>query len=248
MKTANLIAVWPRRGATGAFDAERLGAAALVDQYRELARTGAHLLGPVLQGSPPTQWEHYPPDDAISRDRRYQWFYHSHSPADRPGSAEHGHFHLFARIDGCADTIAACAEQEFMRRIGAQASEALTRHLICIGMSPVGVPISLFTVNRWVTGDMLLSMSNTLLLFDSMRLDTGYSAIDSVLMGLLQMYRPQIRSLMRRRDATLQRRAAEGPGILDDDKIEVLSEVALDIDRRIEQVLQNEARQRTKMS
>jgi Domain of unknown function (DUF6969) len=248
MRTAHSIAVRPRPRGTPAADAQRLGAAALMDCYRELSGTGAHLLDPVLQGSAPTQWEHYPPDDAISRDSRYQWFYHSHSAADRPGSAEHGHFHLFARMESCTDTIAAGAEQGFRRTIGATDSERPTGHLICIGMSPVGVPINLFTVNRWVTGDMLLSMSNTLLLLDSMRLDTGYSMIDSVLMGLLQMYRPEIRALMRKRDATLQGRAGAGPGTLDDVRVEVLSEVALDIDRRIGQVLQNQARRWTKRS
>lgn len=241
MKTANSIAVRPRRTATRGSDAERLGAAALVDCYRRLSMSGTHLLQPVLQGSPPTQWEHYPPDDAISRDRRYQWFYHSHSPADRPGSTEHGHFHLFARIEDGADYIAA-AERDFLGTIGATNSEAVTRHLLCIGMSPVGVPTSLFTVNRWVTGDMLLSISNTLLSLDLMQLDTGYPAIDSVLMGLSRLYRPEIRSLMRRRDAALRRRAAEGPGTLDDVNVEILSEISLDIDRRIERVLLDEPR------
>jgi hypothetical protein len=113
----------------------------------------------------------------------------------------------------------------------------VTRHLLCIGMSPIGVPISLFTVNRWVTGDLLLSRSNTLLLLDSMRLDTGYPAIDSVLMALSQLYRPEIRSLMRLRDAALRARADDGPGTLDDVDVEILSEISLDIDRRIECVL-----------
>ncbi len=216
-----------------ASDVERRGAKALLDGYRRLARTHTHLLEPVLQGAPPTQWEHYPSDDAISRDRCYQWYYHSHSPADRPGSTEHGHFHLFARLEGAAGYVNLGAERKFLARLAAPNSEAATRHLLCVGMSPVGVPISLFTVNRWVTGDSLPSRTSTLALLESMNLDTGYQMIDEMLTALLQLYRSEIRSLMSRRDAALRARAMGGKGTLDDTGIEVLSELSLDIEGRI---------------
>jgi hypothetical protein len=189
-----------------------------------------------LQGAP-TQWEHYPTEDAIGRDRRYQWYYHSHAPADRPAAIEHGHFHLFARMEGAAEKMDAAAESTFLGAVAASDSDAGTRHLLGIGMSRVGVPISLFTVNRWVTGDLLLSRSSTLALLESMELDTGYPTIDAVLTALSQLYRPEIRSLMRRRDAALRARAAKGPGTLDDTQVEILSEVSLDIDQRIASAL-----------
>jgi hypothetical protein len=186
-----------------------------------------------LQGTPPTQWEHHPCDDAINHDRRFQWYYHSHSPADRPGSQEHGHFHLFARTEGAGGLIDSHSEQTLLEDLAVPDSEATTRHLLCIGLSPLGVPISLFTVNRWVTGDLLLSSASSLRLLESMELNTGYPVIDAVLMALTQLYKPDIRALMRRRDAVLRARAAEGPGTLDDIRMEVLSEVSIDIDRRI---------------
>jgi hypothetical protein len=65
----------------------------------------------------------------------------------------------------------------------------------------------------------------------------GYPTIDAVLTTLSQLYRPEIRSLMSRRDATLRARAAKGPGTLDDTRVEVLSEVSLDIDQRIANAL-----------
>lgn len=226
-----------RRNATAAADVERRGATALVDTYRRLARTRSHLLEPILQGTSPTQWEHYPGDDAISVDRRYQWYYHSHSPADRTGSSEHGHFHLFARMEGAAAHVNATAEKEFLSVMGEPDSEAATRHLLCVGMSPVGVPISVFAVNRWVTGDTLLSRASTLTLLESMKLDTGYPAIDAVLTALVELYRTEIRSLIVERDRSLRARAVKGPGTLNDPNVEVLSELPLDLDGRIASAL-----------
>jgi hypothetical protein len=69
----------------------------MLETYSKLAQRGAHLLGSLLGGQAPREWRHYPADDAIDQGSGFQWFYHSHSLEDRPGSAEHGHIHLFAR-------------------------------------------------------------------------------------------------------------------------------------------------------
>jgi hypothetical protein len=63
---------------------------------------------------------------------------------------------------------------------------------------------------------------------ESIELNTGYPVIDAVLMALTQLYRPDIRALMRQRDAVSHARAAKGPGTLDDTRVEVLSEVSID--------------------
>ena len=225
----------PAPRGTPAADAKRMrgGARALVNTYRRLAETRSHVLEPVLHGATPTQWEHYPSDDAISKDRRYQWYYHSHSPEDRPGSIEHGHFHLFARMEGVAELINPEAERRFLCTLGVEESAASTRHLLCIGVNPVGLPISLFAVNRWVTGDSLLSGTVTQLLLRELRLDTGYPTIDGWMMALIRLYAPEIRSLIVQRDRNLRQRAALGPGTFDDPTLEVLSDCALDVDQRI---------------
>lgn len=51
--------------------------------------------------------------------------------------------------------------------------------------------------------------------------------------------RPDVRSLMSRRDAALRARAAGGKGTLDDTRLEVLSQRWLNIDRRIATILGN---------
>lgn len=210
-----------------------LHARRVVRVYQTLAKTGAHLLAPVLGGKSPEQWAHYPDDDAIDERGRFQWYYHSHSPADRPGAIEHGHFHLFARTDVRRSLITRDAEAAFLKRLHAHDSEAKTRHLLAIGLSPVGVPISLFTVNRWVTGDQLLSSESSLRLLQSMSLDTGYKLIDRLIVSLVQLHRPQLLSLFRKRDRALLARARRGTGTLDDEAVEVLSEIPVDLDRAI---------------
>ncbi|MGE3892441.1 MAG: hypothetical protein AB7F79_12820 [Steroidobacteraceae bacterium] len=195
------------------------------------------MLYPILSGQSPVQWQHYPADDAIDREHRYQWFYHSHSPADRPSSIEHGHFHLFARMEGTSTLIDADHERDFLKVMGTPDSSATTRHLLCIGMSSVGVPISIFTVNRWVTGDLLLSGRGTTALLESIMMDTGHSEIDTLLIALIRLYRRDVRILMRKRDAVLATRSECGPGAFDDVNLEVLSTLTLNLDDRIAQAI-----------
>lgn len=215
----------------------RRGAKALIACYTDLARTNSHLLQPILHGTVPVQWEHYPADDAIDRGGVYQWFYHSHSPADRPDSAEHGHFHLFARVEGVVGLVDATMEGEFLESLSAGNASAATRHLLCLGLNASGVPISLFTVNSWVTGDLPLSSVATLALLESIRLETAHPMIDGLIVGVIQLYASEIRALFAQRDDALRMRAASGCGTLDDERIEVLSSMTLRIDERIESAL-----------
>lgn len=46
-----------------------------------------------------------------------------------------------------------------------------TRHLLTIGFDTKGVPNSIFTVNSWVTGDLMLSALTTATLLEEMAID-----------------------------------------------------------------------------
>lgn len=106
-----------------------------------------------------------------------------------------------------------------------------TRHLISIGLDAKGIPISLFTVNSWVTGDLMLSATNTALLLDQMTLDTGNEEVDTVIECVVRLYKDEIRDLLLNRDVLLYRKRA--PGILDDERLEMLSEIAINVDRKM---------------
>lgn len=201
--------------------------------YTDLARDRSHLLAELLGAARPQQWAHYPDDDVIDQVHGYQFFYHTHSPEDRAPSAEHGHFHLFARIDRHRATIDPAAERHFLASIGgASEADATTASLLCISVDAKGVPNALFTVNRWVTGDHLLSAATTLALLDGFHIEhRRYRRVGAWIKALLTLLGPEIALLMRERDATLRARAS--PGLLEDEASELLSSMPIDIDRRI---------------
>ncbi|MDE2604477.1 MAG: hypothetical protein KGL68_01000 [Burkholderiales bacterium] len=203
----------------------------LLSAYAGLAQRGAHLFGDLLKGQAPRQWEHYPQDDALDTAGGYQWFYHSHSPEDRADAVEHGHVHLFARRPLWSRRLRSRAEREFSQLCGLPQATAGSRHLLAISFDAKGVPISLFTVNSWVTGDLMLSAGLTLELLASMRLDTGYPEIDTVIDSTVHLCLPEISELMRARDLALV--AHTSPNRLEDPSLELLSQIRIDLDTKL---------------
>lgn len=209
--------------------------------YERLQKTKQHLLSPVLNGESPKQWAHYPDDDVIDKRSGYQYFYHSHSPDDRPDAAEHGHFHLFARLDGGVHVIDAAREKRFLSRLNsAFAKDSKTASLLCVSLDASGVPTSLFTVNRWVTGDHLLSADATLALLKEFHLETpGFELISEWTQALIGLFWPQIVELLEQRDHKLECVIAAGHSnadLLDDNGVELLSEYDIDIDQQVERL------------
>lgn len=203
----------------------------LLAAYSALAERGEHLFGSMMMGRPPNQWKHYPEDDAIDMERGYQWYYHSHSPEDRPGVVEHGHIHLFARRPLWSRRLQSRSEKAFARPCGQPAADANTRHLLAIGFDAKGIPSSLFTVNSWVTGDLMLGADLTVDLLASMQLDTGHSEVDAVIESTVRMCMSEIANLMLARDQALRLHA--GRDKLSDPSLEVLSEVTIDLDSKL---------------
>lgn len=231
VRTQELMGMGRNRRSPPIRRATQVAGLRLLETYAGLARRGEHLLGQLLGGELPRQWRHYPEDDAIDPERGYQWFYHSHSPEDRPGAAEHGHIHLFARRKLWSRRLRSAKEIEFASLADDPNQQVITRHLISIGLDAKGIPTSLFTVNSWVTGDLMLSDSNTALLLDQMNLDTGNDDVDAVIECVVKLYRDEILELMSRRDALLYQKRA--PGILCDESLEVLSEIAINVDEKL---------------
>ena len=210
---------------------ERAAALCLLETYAGLAQRGAHLFGGLLGGQMPKQWRHYPDDDAIDQKSGFHWFYHAHSPEDRPGASEHGHIHLFARRKLWARRLRSAREIEFSKLAGESAASPNTRHLLTIGFNAKGVPTSLFTVNSWVTGDRMLSAGLTLELLETMALDTGNPVVDAVIESLVGLYGGDLRGLLDQRDQTLY--AWPRANVVADEKLELLSEIHLDVDARL---------------
>ncbi len=203
----------------------------LLRVYAALAGRGEHLFEGLLQGEQPRQWAHYPEDDAIDADNGYQWFYHSHAPEDRPGGAEHGHIHLFARQKRWSGRTRSRRDREFAQFPGRPVRPGATRHLLSIDFNAKGIPVSLFTVNSWVTGDLMLNADTTAKLLKTMVLRTDYPAIDAVIESVVALYLTEIRELLHRRDQVLF--GHTGADVLADEALEVLSKMTIDIDAKL---------------
>lgn len=217
-------------------DRMREAAASLICCYSSLQENGAHLLSELMEGGPPVQWAHYPEDDVIDSGLGYQFFYHSHSPMDRAPSQEHGHFHLFARLEQHAAGMDQAREDRFLSALDAKpASDANTVNLLCISIDAIGVPTSLFTVNRWVTGGHLLCADTTLALLDNFAVVTDrHHTVTGWLKAMLVLFRPQIEQMLVQRDRTLRELAGRHtPVLLENESAEILSSMAINIDRQI---------------
>ncbi|OYV80097.1 MAG: hypothetical protein B7X47_03985 [Ferrovum sp. 34-44-207] len=209
----------------------------LLECYAELSTNQSHLLAEILDDSVPRQWAHYPDDDVIDHASGYQFFYHSHSPEDRDAAGEHGHFHVFARQDMHRRDIDPGTEGDFLTHLnGEQPAQANTIHLLCVSLNAKGVPNALFTVNRWVTGDHLVSAATTLRLISNftMQAKNGLK-ISKWLTALLTIFWPQIEQLLIERDKALMGLASNRlhAGLLEDESVELLSSVPIDIDQQI---------------
>lgn len=207
----------------------------LLGVYAGLAERGAHLLGDLLAGAPPVQWERLPADDAVDSAGRYQWFYHSHAPEDRFSDSEHGHIHLFARRALWEGLSATPQERAFRKLCGNPRSNAGTRHLIAIGFDVKGLPTSLFAVNSWVTGDLMLSSDSTARLLSEIDLGTGHPEIDAMIASLVRLCQEDIEALLAERDRTLASRPLRG--VLEDRFLEILAVIPLNLDARMANAL-----------
>lgn len=213
-------------------------ASALLGCYEQLSKNKQHLLFPLLGNASPKQWAHYPKDDVIDHSAGYQYFYHSHSPEDRQDSPEHGHFHLFARMDRGKHVIDANTEINFLDSLKSVPDRQSTNiNLLCISLDAKGVPLSMFTVNRWVTGDQLLSASTTLALLNDFRMATpGFEIVNQWLEAMLGLFWPEIVELLLQRDLRLAVLASERnqpSSLLEDKNIELLSDTVINIDHQV---------------
>ncbi len=219
-------------------EAMQRSAISLLGCYEHLSINKQHLLFPLLGNAAPKQWVHYPEDDVIDHSTGYQYFYHSHSPEDRQDSPEHGHFHLFARMDGEKHDIDANTEARFLDSLKSAPDRVSTNaNLLCISLDAKGVPLSMFTVNRWVTEDHLLSSSTTLALLNDFRVTTpGFETVNQWLEAMLGLFWTEIVGLLVQRDlrlAELVSSRSQTDSLLEDTTIEVLSDTAIDIDCKI---------------
>ena len=102
--------------------------------------------------------EHYPPGGVVDRQRGSQFFYHCH----RAAGAEHGHVHLFWHATRSGRRRRLAPTTNTSTATEAEWSRSAPTHLISIGLDARGLPVSLFSVNQWVTGGHWFDAPTTL--------------------------------------------------------------------------------------
>lgn len=195
---------------------ERIAAgAALVAALRSIEDRGSNLVGELLGGAPFIAFDHHPPGDVFDPTTGAQYYFHAHAPGEhRQGGAgwdEIGHIHTFVRPEG--------------RR-----GDAPIHHLIAIALDRFGRPTSLFTTNRWVTGDNFIPASQAVRYASDYRL-TDQAPASRCVDALFTLFATDIADLLMERGATIDawRRTHKGSDALEDRALEITSSRVIDI-------------------
>jgi len=161
------------------------------------------------------EWVHYPQAEAIDPHSGWRFYYHAHPPAQRLNS-EHGHFHVFAP----PPTVH-----------GATVSASVS-HLVAISVTARGLPLRLFTTNRWVT-DEIWQPADRLAKFVSAPSLHGAEPHDvgRWLDNLIILFAEEIVLLLRARDARIAASRSRAP--FEDRRLRIPSQRRIDLTRRL---------------
>jgi len=204
----------------------------VLECYRVLKKTNDNIVGELLRDTGTFyQWQHYPKGDIFDRDSHSQYYYHAHPKDQRLG--EHGHFHTFKRASGMKRGVEPVPyDGDATWPVG---TDALS-HLIAISMDAKGFPIGLFTVNRWVTGESWYRAEDVCDMIDTFEIDHARPSwpVNRWVTGMVGLFRPLVKDLVRERDRAVAARRASHPGDVFEDKgLEVTSQSAVSVEKQI---------------
>ena len=119
-------------------------------------------------------------------------------------------------------------------------------HLIAIAMDSRGLPIRLFTTNRWVTGEVWYRAEDVCRMLPCFVVDQTRPswAVNRWISAVVTLFRPQIEKLLLARDAAVAawERDRLPPNVYEDRELEVTSFAEVSIDRQVNAVRALKAR------
>ena len=206
----------------------------ILECTRVLRKAGANVVGEILKGQGTfMEWNHYPEGDVHDTDTHSQYYYHAH----RGGENEHGHFHTFLRQPGMphgVEPVSYDGEETWPH-----GKDALS-HLIAISMDAYGVPIRLFTTNRWVTGEAWYWAQDVIAMLDLFLIDHADPSwpTNRWLSAMLRLFQPQIVALVEARDEALAKWRNKHPerDVFEDRELEITSGLDIFVEEQIERV------------
>ncbi len=220
-----------------ALEAMAAAGAEVMEVHRVLTKTGDNIVGELLKHNGTFyEWDHYPPGDVYDHETAGQYYYHAHA-ADQRFEGEHGHFHTFVRPRGMPPGI---HPAEVPGYVAPEDPNDALSHLVAIAMTPGGLPFRLFTVNRWVTGEVWYAAEDVIRLLDVFRIDHAQPSwpVNRWITGMIALFKPQIADLLRARDHKVAawRNLAPAGDVFEDRGLEVTSFLDISVERQVQGV------------
>jgi hypothetical protein len=209
----------------------------LTTQQQMISNTGKNILHYSLEKHDHyLSMDHYPKGDRIDHTSGAQYFYHCHR--ENLDHHEHGHFHCFMRYHQIPKRIKPKALPDWTDNL----DNPMT-HLVAIAMDCFGQPIRLFTVNRWVTSEIVYDAQHIPLFIKRFKMTTNkdpyWQILDQWVQSLLHLFLPQITWLNHQRDRAMEKHRIRQPekNLYADRAIEELSEISIDLKNQIQWIL-----------
>jgi hypothetical protein len=108
-------------------------------------------------------------------------------------------------------------------------------HLVAIAVDADGVPLRLFTTNRWVTGETWYAATDVVAMLDCFVVDVAHPSwlLNRWIGALFRLFRPHMAALLHARDDAVmswRRRHRGKVHVFEDRRLEVPSALDVDID------------------
>jgi hypothetical protein len=189
-------------------------ACAMATQIEVMSRAGRSVVNDILGSAAIAQpWEQYPQPMVEDAHIGVGYFYHSHG-LSLSHLDERGHFHVFVR-----------------------GVDAAYSHLAGIAVDVRGMPVRLFTTNRWVTDERWMTAERLLKWAKpySHHSEGSGSAVTLWVMHCVHLFYPQLEWLLHRRDERLDSLTTSrcSATVFKDRRIEILSECEVSFRRQI---------------
>ncbi len=222
--------------------------AEILNIHRILAKTGANVVGELLKTQEKFfEWDHLPKGDVYDKETHAQFYYHAHA-VDQRFDGEHGHFHTFLRPKGMPKGLKPAKIPG--AKLPKKPDDHLS-HLISVSMNPTGYGFRLFTVNRWVTGEVWFKANDVIKMLDYFLIDHTWPSwpVNRWISAVFPLFKPQIKVLIEERDRTIQKWVAEEKEsntpyetVFEDRSREVTSFMDVNVERQVKALADEIAR------
>ena len=215
--------------------------AVVLETMRVLQRTEKNVVSDIMRFSDTFyEWEHIPTEDVYDFETHSQYYYHAHEKDGGVHDDEHGHFHTFLRAKGMPENLRPVKVDDFDPEKDIKDLSDINSHIIGIGMDGNGLPMRLFTTNRWVTADTYYKAEDIIQMIDLYNVDHTEPSwpVNLWVTNMIRLFKPQIIELLKERDITLNEWKEKYPdrNLFEDRELEVTSLLDISIEEQLDHI------------